>query len=166
MAERAAVSSSRAAGANAARPRGLTRSEHAVHGVAIAGFVIQAVTGFGGDYFAGGVSGWLLFIHMLGAGPFVLGLAGVALMWAERCSFGSSAATAGGELTFAQKVLFWITTVLGLVVALSMLAAMLPVFGYIGQAALVEVHEISALLLLAALIVHTFVSLAVRWSKR
>jgi len=151
-------SSGRQPRAAAPIPR-LTRAEHFWHGVAIGGFAIQALTGFVGKYIFGEVSGWLLLIHMLGAPVFIVGLTATALMWAERCRFSPEAP---GGLRCAQKLMFWVATVLGLVVMAPMLVAMLPLFGYAGQHALTEIHEVSALLLLAAMAAHTLLSLAVR----
>jgi len=146
------------------RAPGLTRAEHVWHTIAGVGFAIQAVTGLGSKYIFGEVSGWALFIHMLGAPLFIIGLTATTLMWADRCRFTNQ--PAGSGLNLGQKLVFWIAVALGFAVMLSMLTAMLPVFGYAGQAALIEIHEIGAILLLVAMIIHTVVSLAARWAKR
>ena len=166
MASRGASVAGSTSGTGAAPRRGLTRAEHVVHTIAIAGFAIQALTGFGAEWIVGEVAGWALFIHMLGAPLFIIGLTGTALMWADRCRFGNGNPPAVGNLTLGQKLMFWIAVVLGYVVLLPMLAAMLPVFGYAEQHMLVEIHEISAILLLVAMIAHSFVSLGARWAKR
>lgn len=146
--------------------RGLTRCEHIVHTVAIVGFAVQALTGLYAKYVVGEFTGWPLLIHMLGAPLFIVGLALVTIVWADRCRFGGGDAGPPGGLTFGQKLVFWIGILLGLAVIGSMLTAMLPVFGYAGQELLEEVHEISALLLVAVMVVHTIVSLAARRVKR
>ena len=165
MGSRGAVIPGTGAGVGAAPARGLSRTEHVVHTVAIVGFAVQAITGLGGRYIVGEVSGWLLFVHMLGAPLFVVGLAGTAVMWAERCRLRVNPVESGG-LSLGQQLMFWIGILVSLAVVLPMLAAMLPIFGYAGQQALIDIHRISAILLLAAMIVHTVVSLAARRAKR
>lgn len=165
MASGGATVGGKASGSQRLARRGLTRAEHVWHTIAGAGFAVQAVTGLGSKYIVGEVSGWALFIHMLGAPLFVIGLTGTALMWAHRCRFGNANPLAGG-LSLGQKLMFWIGTVLGLAVVLPMLAAMLPVFGYAEQQLLVQMHKISAILLLIAMVAHTIVSLSARWAKR
>jgi len=150
----------------AAAARGLSRVEWWTHWIAGAGVAIQAVTGLGGKFLFGGNDGWLLFVHMIGAPIFIVGLTATAIIWAERCRFGSSASPAGGGLNAGQKLMFWIGLVLGSVVISSRLAAMVPVFGYAGQQALHEIHGISALVLVIVMAVHTFVSLAAKRAKR
>jgi hypothetical protein len=131
-----------------------------------AGVTIQAVTGLGGRFLFGGNDGWLLFVHMIGAPIFILGLTATTIIWAERCRFGPAQTQTGSRLTVGQKLMFWIGLVLGLVVISSRLAAMVPVFGYAEQQVLIEIHAVSAILLVIALVVHTFVSLAAKRAKR
>jgi len=186
--------------------RGLTPGEHVWHTLAGLGFAIQAVTGIGGRYGLGEVSGWVLFVHMLGAPLFFGGLTATVVIWAHRCRFGSSerspadrsagpagpapdatsaadpghgasaphrvasstvprAAGIGRRPSPAQKLVFWLATVLGVAVAAPMLAAMLPVFGYAAQQRLIAVHRVAALALLGVMGVHSFVSLSARWKK-
>lgn len=146
----------------AMRPRrGLTRTEHIFHTVAALGFVIAAVTGFGADYAFGEVCGWMLFVHVLAGPPFIIGLTGVTLMWAQRCMPGRRDPHFV-NLTAGQKAAFWFGVVLGFATVLPMLLATLPIFGYRSQHTLVEIHELSAILLLVTMIVHTFISLAAR----
>ncbi|MFQ5807915.1 MAG: hypothetical protein ACE5I3_15830 [Phycisphaerae bacterium] len=166
MASRGTGAQSSDAGAGAAPARGPTRFERAIQIIALVGFVIGGATGFGPKYLLGRVEGWLLFAHTLGAPLFIVGLAGNGLIWAERCRFALNSSRAAGGLNTGQKLLFWIGLVLGFVTVLSMLAAMLPVFGYAGQELLIEIHGISALLLVIAMIILAFVSLAARRSKR
>lgn len=156
---------SRTTAASSAR-RGLSRLGVWAYAVMGAGVAIQAVTGLGGRYLFGGNDGWLLFMHMIGAPIFIVGLTATTIIWAERCRFGSAPSQAGSGLTVGQKLMFWIGLVLGLVVISSRLAAMVPVFGYADQQALLEIHAVSAILLVIAMVVHTFVSLAAKRAKR
>lgn len=144
----------------AVRSTGLTRFEHLFHTFAIAGVVIQAVTGFGPKLLGLVVEAWPLFVHMLGAPLLVLGLTGTALQWARRCRLGPATG-----LNAAQKWLFWLALALGLAVLSSMLLAMLPVIGYAGQAVLIQVHLYSALGLVLMMVLHTVVSLAARRAR-
>ncbi len=152
----------------AAKParRGLSRLGWWAYAVMGAGVAIQAVTGLGGRYLFGGNDGWLLFVHMIGAPIFIVGLTATTIIWAERCRFGSALSQAGSRLTVGQKLMFWIGLVLGFAVISSRLAAMVPVFGYADQQALIEIHAVSAILLVIAMVVHTFVSLAAKRAKR
>ncbi|MBU0616223.1 MAG: hypothetical protein KKI02_00755 [Planctomycetes bacterium] len=161
MTSRAASASPSEAGPGAAPVRKLTRAEMLAHTVATIGFLIAAITGLGTEYIYGDVAGWPLLIHMFGAGLFLLGLAAVAIIWADRCRF---AAETG--LNLGQKLVFWIALALGLAIMLSMLLAMLPIYGTEVQHELLELHEISGLLFLCAMIVHTVVSLAARRARR
>ncbi len=139
----------------------LTRTELLAHTVATVGFLIAAITGLGTEYLYGEVAGWPLLIHMFGAGVFLLGMAAVAIIWADRCRFGVETG-----LNLGQKLVFWIALVLGLIIMLSMLLAMLPIFGTEVEHELLELHETGGLLFLCAMIVHTAVSLAARWAQR
>ncbi len=161
MTEGGAIARSNNANADTTPARGLTRVEMLAHTVAGGGFVIAALTGFGAELFLDELEGWLLLIHMFGAAVFLLGMTAVAIIWADRCRFGDATG-----LNVGRKLVFWIALLLGFVVMLSMLAAMLPVFGYFGQHVLYEIHEICGLLFLVVMIVHTIVSLAARQARR
>jgi hypothetical protein len=152
----------------AAKParRGLPLLGAWAYAVMAAGVAIQAVTGLGGRFLFGGNDGWFLFVHMIGAPIFIVGLTATTIIWAERCRFGPAAAQAGSGLTVSQRLMFWIGLVLGFVVISSRLAAMVPVFGYADQQALIEIHAVSAILLVIAMVVHTFVWLAAKRAKR
>lgn len=143
----------------AMQARGLTRTEHLFHTLAIAGIVIQAVSGFGPKLLGMVVEHWPLFVHMLGAPLLLIGLTGTALQWARRCRLGAPG------LNTAQKWTFWIVLVLGLAVLWTMLVAMLPVFGSADQKLLISVHMYSALGLVVMMVLHTIVSLAARRAR-
>ena len=146
---------------NVAPPRGMTRLQIFAHCVAGTGFAINAITGLGTKYVEGEVEGWPLLIHMVGAGLLLAGMVGVTFTWADRCRFGVETG-----LNPLQKTVFWIAAALALALMLSMLIAMLPLLGTDCQEIAFEVHEISGLLLLVTMIVHTVVSLAARRAKR
>jgi cytochrome b subunit of formate dehydrogenase len=141
--------------------RRLTRTEMLAHTVAAVGFLIQAITGLGTASIYDEVAGWPLLIHMFGAGMLLLGMAAVAIIWADRCRLGADTG-----LNLGQKLVFWVALVLGLIIMLSMLVAMLPIFGTEVQHELLELHETGGWLFLCAMIVHTVVSLAARRAQR
>ena len=141
--------------------RKLTRTELLAHTVATIGFLITTITGLGGKFAYDEVAGWSLLIHMLGAGVFLLGMAAVAIIWADRCRFGAETG-----LNLGQKLVFWIALALGLAIMLSMLLAMLPSYSTAGQYVLLKVHEYCGLLFLVVMSVHTVVSLAARWAQK
>jgi hypothetical protein len=91
--------------------------------------------------------GWKLWVHVVIAAPFLVGLAGFALVWARR--HGGGAGGTGG--------MWWLRTLfllLGWVTVASVLVLMIPVFGYSEQPALVAAHRVAGLALV-------FVGLAV-----
>jgi hypothetical protein len=144
---------STAALAPGSQPPRLVSEDHLWHAAAMLGIVIQAATGFGSKLLLGNFSGWPLLIHMGGAGLVIIGLTGTALFWARHHQFGVDTG-----LNAAQKCSFWISLLLGLGVMLTMLSAMLPVFGYAEQHDLVVLHSRFALGLVIMMVVHTVIS--------
>ena len=96
------------------------------------------------------MSGWVLMAHVAFAPLFALGLAAVALTWAESARFGSSGAPQGA----LPKALLWLILLGGLVVILSAVVPMTPLFGSTGQHALYLTHRYSAIGLAALLVLH------------
>jgi len=128
----------------------------AAHTLLAAGLLVQAATGFGSKLIYGALGGWALLAHMAGGGLFLIGLTATAVVWAERCRFGSSRAQAA--LTPARKAMFWVTITLGLVVAATAVGAMTSLFTPEQQHMLIELHEKAALALLVTMIPHTILS--------
>jgi len=147
-----------------APPARLGTLEHLVHALAIAGIGINATTGVLFGVVLENFGGWALLLHMVGAGLFVTGFTGTALLWMRRYRRPTESESPG-RLSLGQRALFCVVLLLGLLVMLPMLAAMLPVFGYAGQDWLVEAHEYFALLFLVALLAHTLESLRVRFAR-
>ncbi len=127
--------------------------------LAAVGFIWQAFTGFGPNWTAGAVSGWPLFLHMLGAGVFILGLTAVVLVAPLRWR-------ADGKTSTGSRVIFWITVVLAFCTMMTMLVAMLPLVGHGGQELLVDLHEYSALASLVAVVVLIGAALNERKARR
>jgi hypothetical protein len=143
-----------------------SRSEAYIYGVAGAGLLVCTLTGFGPVLTGDAVAGWPLLLHMTAAPLFIVGLVMVAIVRAERCRFGDAAPVARGRMNPLRKAAFWIGLLAGLSTLVTMLAAMLPVFGYAAQETLIAAHEVSALVLLIAAVVHFAPSLIAGRAER
>jgi hypothetical protein len=130
--------------------------ERLASGLLLFGVISQAATSFGAKWLGGSVSGWTLLIHVSLSPILLVGLALTAWLLAGHCRFGAETSR---RLSAAQKVLFWIVMPLGVLVAATMLAAMLPAFGTASLRWLIEVHEVAGLLLLIATVVQLAVSM-------
>jgi len=133
-----------------------------IYAVTMFGLCVLALTGFVGWFAFGRLGGWLLFVHVLGTPVFVIGLTILAVVWAEKSRFADSAP---GGFSSGQKAAFWAFLLLGFVAIVSMLAAMLPVFGYDWQQTLCAVHRYNALGLVAVAVVHACLTLPPRPGK-
>jgi cytochrome b subunit of formate dehydrogenase len=92
---------------------------------------------------------WVLMAHVAVAPLFALSLAAVALTWADLCRGG-----AVSPLNASAKALFWVILMAGLVVILSGVVPMTPLFGTPGQHLLYLTHRYSAIVLTAAVLLH------------
>ena len=125
---------------------------------------LLGATAFFGVLRFGALHGWLLFAHMFGAGAFVAVLPVVALTWCEANRFvrgrapRGALATAGTAPRFfwLPKAMFWILLAGGLVVSLTMLVSMLPLYGTEGLEQLLDLHRYSGLLVVAATVFHFY----------
>lgn len=91
---------------------------------------------------------WVLMAHASAAPLFAIGLAVVALTWSERAAKGCDCACSCGS------AMFWATLVFGLVVILSGVVPMTPIFGTKGQHALYLTHRYGAILLAFTMLTH------------
>jgi cytochrome b subunit of formate dehydrogenase len=113
--------------------------------------LVLAVTGIG--TFALGrapMSHWVLMLHASVTPLFALGLAVLALTWAGRSRFDGDLSWQNG----VARTLFWLILLAGLIVILSGVVPMTPVFGTHGQHLLYLIHRYSAIVLTAALVLH------------
>jgi cytochrome b subunit of formate dehydrogenase len=92
---------------------------------------------------------WILMLHMMAAPVFALGLAGVALTWADMARKDSRP-----RLGRAAKVLFWVILTCGLLVILSGVVAMTPLFGTRGQIFLYLTHRYAGIALAVCVLLH------------
>jgi cytochrome b subunit of formate dehydrogenase len=121
------------------------------YGLMLAGGTALAATGIG--TFALGkppMSHWMLMAHVSAAPLFAIGLALVSLTWADRCRFGDAASRQSG----LAKALFWLILLCGVVVILSGVVPMTPVFGTGGQHALYLIHRYTAIVLTGTVGLH------------
>ena len=121
------------------------------YGVLLAGLIPLAATGIG--TFALGkapMTHWVLMAHVSAAPIFAVGLALMALIWADRSRFGSGSSRRRGS----TKTLFWLILASGLVVILTGVVPMTPLFGTPGQHALYLTHRYSAIVLAVAVSLH------------
>jgi cytochrome b subunit of formate dehydrogenase len=92
---------------------------------------------------------WVLMAHVAVAPLFALGLAGVALTWS-----GLGRSGADSSLNCLAKAMLWLILLAGLVVTLSGVVPMTPLFGTQGQHFLYLTHRYSAIVLTAAVLLH------------
>ena len=145
--------------------------EKLIYLVTLASVAILAVTSFGALLWWGELSGWALFAHMGGAGMFVFTLPVLAITWCAPSRFGNGRAGAQGAAAskrfyWLPKLMFWILLVGGLIVSMTMLLSMLPLFGTDQLNELVDLHRISGLVVVVALVFHFTGIILQRFGKR
>ena len=121
------------------------------YGIMVAGGIGLAVTGIG-TFVLGSppMTHWMLMAHVAAAPVFAVGLALVALTWAERSRFGET----GSRQGCFSKALLWLILLCGLVVLLSGVVPMTPVFGTNGQHLLYLIHRYSGIAITVIVILH------------
>ncbi len=120
---------------------------------------LLAVTSFVEVIRHGELGGWPLFLHMCGAGALTAVLPLLALSWAHLNQFEigpSSGGTALPKFYWLPKLMFWLILVSGLVVTMTMLISMLPIFGSDGLHVLLDIHRYSGLIVVLALVLHLY----------
>lgn len=155
------VAESAADGAPKRRP--LTWVERGLYLIMVVGIVGAAVTGLGMVITTGKhLEGWGLMIHCAIAPAFAVGMAGVALTFADRYCFRDCAVRRTTDTTAATKsaccpgiwdAMFWGMLVAGLIVILT---AILPMTGWdqYWQHTLLDIHKWSSLALAVLTIMH------------
>ena len=109
---------------------------------------VLAATGFVGWRIDGRLAGWLLFVHVVAAPFFGAGLLLLALLAPDSPGGRANAVAA------LTRATWWVLLLAGLGTLVSILAAMMPVFGYIGQHALLVIHRASAIMVVIAALVY------------
>ena len=85
---------------------------------------------------------WMLIVHMSIAPLFAICIAALALLWAEM--------NASPRMPAGTRLVFWLVVLSALVTIVSALLGMMTWFGSIGQEILLNLHRISAMVLLVA----------------
>jgi hypothetical protein len=108
------------------------------------GLITLAISGIG-SFIAGKVpmAHWILMLHVGAAPFFAVGLALVALTWSGPSSFAADAPAQSCK----AKLLFWLMLICGLVVVLTGVLPMTPIFGTPGQDTLYLTHRYSSIVL-------------------
>lgn len=126
--------------------RQLSWVERIVYAVVLLCAAVLALTGIGTFVLTGGkaMTGWILMIHASVAPPFAIFVTLLAVIWADRCQF-----VQDNDSTFGLvgKLLYWLMVVLALVVILSAVFPMTPIFGTEGQELLDKTHRYSSILI-------------------
>ena len=147
-----------------------------VYLLALVCFVVLALTGFYPVLILGEhISGYLVMLHVTFAPVLTVCVAVLAVMWASNCRF-----TAGDwpwferivkritsvksvdktakskSSSLGQKITFWLIILLTLLLALSIVISMFPLFGTHGQELLLGLHRDIAYIFTVVVIVHTF----------
>lgn len=93
---------------------------------------------------------WTLMLHVSAAPVFAIGLALVALTWSDRNRFGC----ATEQRSCLTKTLLWLILLCGLLVILTGVVPMLPIFGTPGQHTLYLTHRYAGITMACLLILH------------
>ena len=132
-----------------------------VYLVALGSVAVLGVTSFGAMMRFGVLEGWPLFAHMFGAGAFVTVLPLLALTWCGANRFGGasrpqSTQDASPPFFWFSKLMYWTIIAGGLVVTMTMLLSMLPLYGTDGLRYLLDIHRWSGLVVVVAAIFHFY----------
>jgi hypothetical protein len=159
-------------GGRAAKPRRRFNGwEKLVYLGTLASVSVLAVTSYYSVLRLGAMHGWWLFVHMFGAGAFVGALPVLALTWCvanrfPRARDADREDACAPRFFWIPKVMFWLLLVSGLVVILTMLLSMLPLFGTDGLHVLLDIHRYSGLLVVVVLVIHFYCVLLQRAGLR
>ena len=120
---------------------------------------VLAVTSFVEVIRHGELGGWPLFLHMCGAGAFTAVLPLLVLSWGHFNQFGIGPGTGNTlppKFPWFCKLMFWAVIAAGLVVTMTMLISMLPIFGSDGLHVLLDIHRYSGLVVVLAIVLHLY----------
>lgn len=131
-----------------------------VYVVLLAAVAVLGGTAFGAVLRFGALSGWWLLIHMVAAGMFVAALPLFSLSWCHANRFCTSRRDTESQpiirFPWIAKLMFWLILVGGLLVALTMLVSMLPLFDTEGLHEMLVLHRYSGLLVVVAAAIHLY----------
>jgi hypothetical protein len=144
--------------------------EKLIYTVTLLALGVLAVTSFYSVLAMGHMLGWMLYVHLLGAGAFVVLLLLVALTWAHASRFSgpksaaSDTGTAGASIGtsavprfgWLAKVSFWVMLAAGVATAGTMLVSMLPLLDTVAMQNMIALHRYAGLVLVVAVIFHLY----------
>lgn len=155
-------------------PAILSISRKAFYFLTVLSFLVLAITGFLPVVISGSpISGLPLILHVTLAPLFAISLTVVTVFWAYHHRFNrsdwqrllqwirrekSTALQANPNLW--QKICFWSILVLAVPVLISVILNMYPLFGTAGQQFLLHLHGYTALLMLIAVVGHSYLILS------
>lgn len=147
--------------------------ERLVHLVATVSFLVLAGTGFWPVIVCGAkMTGYIMMAHVTFGGIFAASLAVAAVIWAEDHRFAAGDGKwirrggyctgrddlPAGRFDAGQKILFWMTAAIGVVVIVTPVLCMLKLFGTDGQEMLYEIHRYCSLLLTIVVLKHAYLT--------
>ena len=167
----------RLVGSGGAIVKRFSTAETAAHSVVMFSFLILALTGMTGIIGPGAnISGSLggeffLILHYVAAAGFAAGLATVVALWFRYCLFergdvewarhaggyfGYTGELPAGRFNPGQKAFFWLAALLGVVMVVTGLIRLFPVFTRPVQQAAYIIHDVVALILVLGVLVHGY----------
>ncbi len=147
--------------------------ERFLHLVLLVLFVVLAVTAYWASIGWGGpMTGYSLMIHTTSGAVFGVAVAAMLITWAVDNAFAKHDCrwmAKGGpwstrddlpadRFNAGDKIYFWAAGLLTLVLLLSMLLSMLPLFGTAGQHLMYDIHRYAALVLMVLTLWHAYVT--------
>lgn len=136
--------------------------------------LLLIVSGFAPVVFLGHhLSGFLLLVHLFAAPVFGLSAAFLALLWAQRQQLSADELFPKGKkrrsenmrLQFWQRLYFWAMLLCSIPLIFSILISMYPLLGTNGQAAMLDVHRYSSLIITLLAFGHLLVVSLLRKAK-
>ena len=137
---------------DAVAPR-LRAWEKLLYALMLLGLLILALTGL-----TTGILGkspmrhWILILHVTGAPLFAIGIAAIAIAFADRRQFTPTPGPT--DISCWHRMLFWLMLLGALISMLSAVGPMTPFFGDHGQEILYETHRYSSLFLFLVVMLH------------
>jgi len=145
--------------------------ERFLHLVLLATFLVLAVTAYWASIGWGGpMAGYSLMIHTTCGAVFAVAVAAMLVTWAAGNAFAghdgrwlekggpwsTRARLPAGRFNAGDKIYFWAAGLLTLILLLSMLLSMVPIFGTAGQHLMYDLHRYAALVLMVMTIWHAY----------
>jgi formate dehydrogenase subunit gamma len=147
--------------------------ERFLHLVLLATFLVLAVTAYWASIGWGGpMTGYSLMIHTTCGAVFAVAVAAMLITWAVGNAFGKHDCRwvekggpwstrddlPAGRFDAGDKIFFWAAGVLTLILLLSMLLSMVPLFGTAGQHLMYDIHRYAALVLMVLTLWHAYIT--------